>query len=216
MFRFSISVCLIAGLVPACAVDGESEGMDEQAIDEASCGSATADFVVKLSHSLGDPPPPPQGVVSPTTYDNAKCDRAWVLDLVNSPFDDTQANIPMAVEYAGPRVMRLGQPTNEIPTDGGTCRSIRMRAVRYTRQLVLSPSPPHLVPVEINDLTTAASWIPFRDQIPGQPEQGTCLAPANIALSATPVGFGEQLTIQVTKNSGSSVATVKVRLKANI
>ena len=215
MFRFSISVCLMAGLVPACAVDGELEGIAEQAIDEASCGTATADFVVKLSHSLGDPPPPPQGVVSPTTYDNAHCDQAWVLDLVNSPFDETQANIPMAVEYAGPRVMRLGQPTNEIATDKVTCQSIRMRAVRYTRQLVFPPAPPHLVPVEINDITTAASWIPFRDQVPGQPEQGVCLVPPNIALSATPVGFGEQLTIQVIKNSGNGTTTVKVRLKAN-
>ena len=81
------------------------------------------------------------------------------------PTDDTQANIPMAVEYAGPRVIRLGQPTHEIATDKTTCLSIRMRAVRYTRQLVINPAPPHLVPVEINDLTTPASWIPFRDQI---------------------------------------------------
>ncbi|MGH9887125.1 MAG: hypothetical protein ACREBE_16485, partial [bacterium] len=147
MFRFSISVCLMVGLAPACAVDDEPEGVTEQTIDEASCGTATADFVVKLSRNVGDPPPPAGGVVSPTTYDNAQCDKAWVLDLVNSPFDDTQTNIPMAVEYAGPRVIRLGQPPNEIATDKATCQSIRMRAVRDTRVLVFPPAPPHLVPV---------------------------------------------------------------------
>lgn len=215
MFRFSISVCLMAGLAPACAVDREPEGVDEQAIDEVSCGTATADFVVRLSINRGENPPPlPDGVVSPTTYDNAQCDKAWVLDLVNSPFDDIQAKIPMAVEYAGPRVIRLGQPTNEIATDKATCMSIRMRAVRYMRQLVINPAPPHLVPIEINDVTTAASWIRIGGPPPpGQPEQGICFTPPNIALSATPVGFGEQLTIQVIKNGGT---TVKVRLKANV
>jgi hypothetical protein len=212
MFRFSISVCLMAGLAPACAVDGEPEGVEEQTIDEASCGTATADFVVKLSSNVGDPPPPPGGVVSPTTYDNAQCDKAWVLSLVNNPLDDTQANIPMAVEYAGPRVLLLGQPTNQIATDKTTCLSIRMRAVRYTRQLLFNPV--RWVAIEINDVTTAASWIRIGGAPPpGQPEQGICFVPPNIALSATPVGFGEQLTIQVIKNGGT---TVKVRLKANV
>jgi len=213
MFRFSISVCLMAGLAPACAVDGEPEDVEEQTINEASCGTATADLVVKLSSNVGDPPPPPGGVVSPTTYDNAQCDKAWVLDLVNNPFDDTPVRIPMAVEYAGPRVLLLGQPTNRIAVGKTTCTSTRMRAVRYQRLIAITPAPPHLVPSKINDVTTAATWIPFADQIPGQPEQGTCFVPPNIALSATPPGFGEQLTIQVVNNGGT---TVKVRLKANI
>jgi len=206
---------VIIALNSACAAEtfddatlgDEPVAESEAEIGEASCGNATANAVVRLSINPGVIRPP-VSTTSPTTYDHPACDKAWVLDLINSPFDAIQSNIPMEVVYNGPRDSRF---PNEIPNvDETTCRNIQMRAIRYRFTLHFDQG---RIPFVVDDSTSRASFIPLGGPpaFPGQPQAGVCHVPPPIPLSATPVSaIGEKLTMQVTKPGG---VTVSVRLK---
>ncbi|HWA71139.1 MAG TPA: hypothetical protein VG937_02325 [Polyangiaceae bacterium] len=205
-----LAMSLTATLSSACTLEADDATLpvaySESAIGESSCKTAKADFTLRLSRNRTDPALPAVNVASPTTYDHPSCDKAWVIDLVNNPFHEIKSNIPMEVVYNGPRPAGQEDLDKQIVADEATCRTIRMRVVRYENLLSLDRSSAARV---IDDVTTSASWIKLPPSVGGL---GFCLGPAKIPLKATPPGLGEKLVVQVLKN-GNTTVSAKLRAR---
>lgn len=195
----SLLVASVGGA--GCMVDAFDEVHEsQQAIGEGDCIQADPDDVMHLSGTPDplDPPPIPPHSISPASYDNPDCDKAWVVEIENFLFEEPALAVVLGVEYNGPR--RPGLLNNLIPSstapNKAACDAIVMRAVRWERGGLSR---------KLDDITSRASWVVTGDPpFPGQPPPGVCFVPSRIGLPARgPRFLSDTLAVGVQRSGGT-------------